>query len=162
MIQPGLEGLDTLFNVQDIYQPIAGHALMPPCVSLNIHSVASIHVYRLQFLAGSHHTMFVFTPQSAAPSGAPTDFQAQALSSTSLQITWNPPEALERNGIITGYEILLVDAQNGTTRLYIINIGTLSFQIEGILSIYIILYMNHQFKCIIGFSSTSVQCHVIV
>ena len=42
---------------------------------------------------------------TAVPSGPPTNFSVTTLSSTSVQLTWQPPRAEERNGIIRQYTI---------------------------------------------------------
>lgn len=46
-----------------------------------------------------------------APSGPPTSVTVLALSSTSIVITWNNPEEFESNGILTGFVIVLTDAE---------------------------------------------------
>ena len=38
-----------------------------------------------------------------APSGSPRNVKALAMSSTSILVKWNPPNELDRNGVITKY-----------------------------------------------------------
>ncbi len=83
------------------------------CASQSIHAVSSTY---------------------AAPSGPPTDVQVYAVSSTALRITWSPPEPLDRNGVISGYELVLRSTEDGITRNYSVTSDTLSFQIEGVSS----------------------------
>ena len=45
-----------------------------------------------------------------APSGPPTSLTASALSSTSILITWQNPDEFDSNGIITTFEIVLIDS----------------------------------------------------
>ena len=40
-----------------------------------------------------------------APSGAPLNVTVKAQSSTSILISWQPPETLKQNGIISSYDI---------------------------------------------------------
>ena len=60
-----------------------------------------------------------------APSSAPQGFTVQTVTSTSVVLTWNELDCLQRNGDITGYTIRYVgDSQNitesfsDTTRTY--------------------------------------------
>ena len=39
------------------------------------------------------------------PSGSPVNVTVRAVSSTSLLVSWQPPEQLEQNGIITGFKV---------------------------------------------------------
>lgn len=48
---------------------------------------------------------------SSEPSGAPTSIQIRLLSSTSIRVTWQPPEFLEQNGPLEGYIFLLADVE---------------------------------------------------
>ena len=41
----------------------------------------------------------------AAPSGAPLNVTVKAQSSSSILISWQPPEALKQNGIISSYDV---------------------------------------------------------
>ena len=42
---------------------------------------------------------------TSVPSGPPTNVSAALVLSTNFTLTWHPPAAGERNGIITGYNI---------------------------------------------------------
>ena len=53
------------------------------------------------------------------------------LSSTSLLITWQPPDEFEQNGIITGYQIQVLLYQNETSEMYNVSGSTLSLRVEG-------------------------------
>ena len=66
-----------------------------------------------------------------APSGPPTDVNVTALSSTSLLVTWQPPELLERNGIITAYQIHVTTFGEETSNIYTVSGNTLSLQVKG-------------------------------
>ncbi|XP_073801026.1 protein sidekick-1 isoform X4 [Danio rerio] len=58
----------------------------------------------------------------AAPSVAPQNIQINTLSSTQLEVQWEPPPAETQNGIIQGYKILYweMDSQNETERVKIL------------------------------------------
>uniref|UniRef100_A0A672KD05 Sidekick cell adhesion molecule 1 n=1 Tax=Sinocyclocheilus grahami TaxID=75366 RepID=A0A672KD05_SINGR len=58
----------------------------------------------------------------AAPSVAPQNIQINTLSSTQLEVQWEPPPAETQNGIIQGYKILYweMDNQNETERVKIL------------------------------------------
>uniref|UniRef100_A0A673I6Y0 Protein sidekick-1-like n=1 Tax=Sinocyclocheilus rhinocerous TaxID=307959 RepID=A0A673I6Y0_9TELE len=57
-----------------------------------------------------------------APSVAPQNIQINTLSSTQLEVQWEPPPAETQNGIIQGYKILYweMDSQNETERVKIL------------------------------------------
>ena len=55
-----------------------------------------------------------------APSGPPTNFNVKALSSDSLQVTWNPPLPEEQNGIITHYVVTITNLNNGVEMEHIV------------------------------------------
>ena len=64
------------------------------------------------------------------PSGAPTNVTVEALSSTSLLITWEPPAPSQRNGVITHYRVL-VTSDSGDTQVLDVSASILSREIEG-------------------------------
>ena len=64
------------------------------------------------------------------PSGAPINITAEALSSTSLLITWEPPPPSQHNGVITLYRVL-VTSKSGLTQIHNVSAGLLSLRIEG-------------------------------
>ena len=51
---------------------------------------------------------FVF--QSSVPATPPQNVQATAISSTEIMVTWDEIPGLDRNGIITNYEVLIEPA----------------------------------------------------
>lgn len=48
---------------------------------------------------------FFFHPVSLEPSGPPLNVKALTKSSTSILVKWNPPNELDRNGVITHYVV---------------------------------------------------------
>ena len=50
-----------------------------------------------------------------APSGAPVNIVATSLSSTSVELSWNPPPTDQQNGIITDYYINMTEVETGVT-----------------------------------------------
>ncbi|KAL3972882.1 protein piccolo [Sarotherodon galilaeus] len=49
--------------------------------------------------------VLTITTKEAAPEGPPLDMQLVALSSSSIKVTWKPPKAELRNGVLRGYNI---------------------------------------------------------
>ena len=78
------------------------------------------------------HCMFSDVSMSliTVPSGAPTNITVEALSSTSLLITWEPPAPSQRNGVITRYR-LLVTSDSGETQVFDVSASMLSHEVKG-------------------------------
>ena len=49
-----------------------------------------------------------------APGGPPTDVEGNATSSTEIFVYWQPPEEIDRHGIITSYDIMYSSDDNGS------------------------------------------------
>lgn len=45
----------------------------------------------------------------AVPSSPPLNFTGEAMDSSSIYLSWHPPEPAERNGVITGYFIQIFE-----------------------------------------------------
>ena len=54
----------------------------------------------------------------AVPSGTPTNVQGVAISSTSIRLTWEPPEPGDRNGVIQAYNITITEVLTGRTMYF--------------------------------------------
>ena len=52
-------------------------------------------------------------PLNPVPSGPPLSFQATPVNSSALRLTWEPPAAEQRNGIIRGYLINATALETG-------------------------------------------------
>lgn len=52
----------------------------------------------------------------SAPSSPPSNLNVSVISSTSVGLTWLPPNPLATNGIITEYRINLTEANTGRTQ----------------------------------------------
>ncbi len=48
-----------------------------------------------------------------APSGPPLDFAAEAVSSTSVRLSWAPPLPGDQNGVVVRYYINITEAETG-------------------------------------------------
>lgn len=59
------------------------------------------------------HPLCCFCP--AVPSASPISPGASALSSDSIQISWQPPPLPDQNGVITGYTINITSLDSGVT-----------------------------------------------
>ena len=53
---------------------------------------------------------FMVTIFPPAPSGSPANFQARALDSRSIRLSWDPLPSALQNGIIRQYRVTLVDS----------------------------------------------------
>ena len=49
----------------------------------------------------------------AVPSGPPTNVQVFAISSTTIRLTWDPPQPEDQNGIIQAYNITITEVVTG-------------------------------------------------
>ena len=49
----------------------------------------------------------------AVPSGTPTNVQGVATSSTSIRLTWEPPQPWDQNGVIQAYNITITEVLTG-------------------------------------------------
>jgi len=54
---------------------------------------------------------FVFC-LAVAPSAAPQAILGEAVDSTSIRVSWQPPPADHQNGVITGYRVLYAEAND--------------------------------------------------
>lgn len=77
----------------------------------------------------AHHLLLF-----AAPSGAPTQISTEVLSSTAVIISWQQPQILDQNGIITGYEIEVHHLSSSMGVMYNVSWDTMSLHLEGIVS----------------------------
>ena len=57
------------------------------------------------------------------PSGAPENIISTSLSSTSVQLSWNPPLDDQQNGIITEYYVNVTELETGMTSQLIVSGG---------------------------------------
>lgn len=63
--------------------------------------------------------MFIsFSPMHAAPEGAPANLKSSAITSTSLTLTWLPPQNTLQNGVIRQFLITAVELNTGTNSTY--------------------------------------------
>lgn len=67
----------------------------------------------------------------AVPTGAPQLFKAEAVSSSSIRITWIPPPEEEQNGVIRSYHINVTTEDDGTST-------TMHFETDGFTTIFIL------------------------
>ena len=58
----------------------------------------------------------IFVCYSSAPSGPPTNFNATVIDSRSILLSWDPPVADQRNGILRHYFVSLVSDAGIETR----------------------------------------------
>ena len=69
---------------------------------------------------------FVFPSFSIVPSGWPNSFQVLLVNSTANNLTWNEVNCSQRNGLITGYTVMISNSSitynlNSTERYIILN-----------------------------------------
>ena len=73
---------------------------------------------------------FVVTISFPAPSGSPANFQARALDSRSIQLSWDPLPSALQNGIVRQYIVTILDiageAKVITTTATSVNVAALN------------------------------------
>ena len=77
-----------------------------------------------------------FSTTITEPSGAPNNIQIQVLSSTSIEVHWDPPNVLDQNGVITGYFISVTDVLLNTEKIFNITVNQNHFKIYGTFLVY--------------------------
>jgi len=65
------------------------------------------------------------------PSGAPKAVQIRILSSTSVEVQWQPPDFLDQNGVLTGYTVVLTKVGSSASHEYTTSSSTTFQHIEG-------------------------------
>ena len=69
------------------------------------------------------------TTSETSPTGAPTDFQVIAITSTQIIISWGFPTPEEQNGVITGSQVIAA-GQEHDTNVYRYNVSEYTFSYE--------------------------------
>ena len=72
------------------------------------------------------------TKYSAAPSAPPSNATASPLNSSSIEIIWEPPPLLDRNGPIDSYIVKITNDADGGNSSYNLSESDFVFHIEGI------------------------------
>lgn len=60
-----------------------------------------------------------FLINDIAPSNAPENISVVVVSSTSIEVSWTPPPAATRNGVIREYRISVVETDTGGQQDYV-------------------------------------------
>ena len=68
----------------------------------------------------------------SAPFGPPLSFEATTLNSMALELTWNPPQAELRNGVIRQYVIDVVIENTDQSDNLLVDGRTLSFIVRSL------------------------------
>ena len=78
-----------------------------------------------------HNVHSSFLTCTIVPSGPPAMVQAAISSSlsSSLVVEWMPPEIRHRNGLITGYSVILTNRETAEQLMY--NVQVLNLHVEG-------------------------------
>ena len=66
------------------------------------------------------------------PSGTPNVI---ILSSTSIEVQWQPPDFIDQNGIITAYTVILTNMESGSSQKYNTSGNVTVQHIRGILMV---------------------------
>ena len=90
---------------------------------------------KIPSLVSKDFTCFI----NLVPSGPPTSVTRELLPSSSVHVRWQPPQLSERNGIISGYTVRLTALQDGSITEYNLQGTASSQQIEGMISIAILI-----------------------
>ena len=66
------------------------------------------------------------------PKGTPTNVSVEVLTSSSIRITWQPPQRSLQDGVISGYTIIFTSLQNRYMHTYNVSGNASSHTIEGL------------------------------
>ena len=67
-----------------------------------------------------------------APSSPPTSVASSVLSSSTVQLSWSPPDPTGQNGIITSYTVIVSNTATSETITYTTNANTTSLVVSGL------------------------------
>ncbi|XP_059840007.1 receptor-type tyrosine-protein phosphatase F-like isoform X2 [Hypanus sabinus] len=96
------------------------HVIFDPKSSYTVEGLKPDKTYYFRLAARSEHGLGAFTQiisaktMQSTPSAPPQDVHGVAISSSSIRVSWRPPPANSRNGVITKYSIIYqaVDSEN--------------------------------------------------
>ena len=77
-------------------------------------------------------TILTLAYQFSEPSGAPINIQVRVLSSSSVEVQWEPPSFIHHNGLISGYWVEVTDWRAPPRLVFNETTEKLSMVIEGI------------------------------
>ncbi|XP_006781577.1 Down syndrome cell adhesion molecule-like isoform X4 [Neolamprologus brichardi] len=87
----------------ELHDPSLTHVTL---VDLSPSKTYNLRVFAINSVGMSETSnVLTITAKEAAPEGPPLDMQLVALSSSSIKVTWKPPRAELRNGVLRGYNI---------------------------------------------------------
>ena len=66
------------------------------------------------------------------PSSPPTSVASSVLSSSTVQLSWSPPDPTGQNGIITSYTVIVSNTATSETITYTTNANTTSLLVSGL------------------------------
>ena len=102
------------------------------------------------FLATQKKKFALLFLASPEPSGTPNEIQIAILSSTSIEVQWQPPDFIDQNGIITGYTVILTNMETGSSHEYSTSGNVTVQHIQGKL---LLQYNATKYKLKINYSS---------
>ncbi|XP_078264457.1 protein tyrosine phosphatase receptor type Fa isoform X7 [Rhinoraja longicauda] len=117
------------------------HVTFDPKSSYTVEGLKPDKTYYFRLAARSEHGLGAYTQiisektMQSTPSAPPQDVHGLAISSTSIRVSWRPPPANSRNGVITKYSIIYqaVDSEDNTKHvLDNIEADTTSSLVEGL------------------------------
>ncbi|XP_072918911.1 receptor-type tyrosine-protein phosphatase F-like isoform X6 [Hemitrygon akajei] len=88
------------------------HVIFDPKSSYTVEGLKPDKTYYFRLAARSEHGLGAFTQiipaktMQSTPSAPPQDVHGVAISSSSIRVSWRPPPANSRNGVITKYSII--------------------------------------------------------
>ena len=62
---------------------------------------------------GPYSEVYTFMTDEDVPTGSPQDITVDSITSTSLELTWNPPPFEETNGLIRYYAVKVFEVETG-------------------------------------------------
>ena len=76
----------------------------------------------------THYCMHVYP--LTVPGGPPENFTVDVISSTQIQLMWQPPASGIRNGLVRFYRISVIEVQTNNSYFYTQPSGSLALQID--------------------------------
>ncbi|XP_032884718.1 receptor-type tyrosine-protein phosphatase F isoform X10 [Amblyraja radiata] len=136
---------EKIINYELVYSEEADgkeeHVIFDPKSSYTVDGLKPDKTYYFRLAARSEHGLGAYTQiifektMQSTPSAPPQDVHGLAISSTSIRVSWRPPPANSRNGVITKYSIIYQAVDSEDNKKHVldnIEADTTSSLVEGL------------------------------
>ncbi|XP_055497500.1 protein tyrosine phosphatase receptor type Fa isoform X3 [Leucoraja erinacea] len=136
---------EKILNYELVYSEEADgkeeHVIFDPKSSYTVDGLKPDKTYYFRLAARSEHGLGAYTQiifektMQSTPSAPPQDVHGLAISSTSIRVSWRPPPANSRNGVITKYSIIYQAVDSEDNKKHVldnIEADTTSSLVEGL------------------------------